>query len=173
MACRGHIALEDIQVDFQVEPVELHQSIAFGVREVVTLKGQISETERLRLQRAAQYCPVGQALTKGSIEIEDEVQWSSGEATAASPTPEGLQPLAGDLPGLPPGSVTVATSSTRRNMTKLESWSAKARLRFTRSAKILPAPATGPSSPATAPRAGYRHLSRWLKEPGRHRPPLL
>ena len=109
VAYRGHIALEDIQVDFQVEPVELPQSSGFGggfgVREVVTLKGQISEAERRRLQRAAQYCPVGQALTKGSIEIEDEVQWSSGQATEASPTPEGLQPLAGDLSVLLPGSV--------------------------------------------------------------------
>ena len=105
VAYRGHIALEDIQVDFEVEPVELPNSIGFGVRELVTLKGQISETERVRLQRAAQYCPVGQALTKGSIEIEDEVQWSSGEVTVAFPTPEGLQPLEGDLPALPPGSV--------------------------------------------------------------------
>ncbi len=105
VAYRGQIALEDIQVDFEVEPVELPQSIGFGVREVVTLKGQISETERVRLQRAAQYCPVGQALTKGSMEIEDEVQWSSGEATVASPAPEGLQPLEGDLPALLPGSV--------------------------------------------------------------------
>jgi len=105
VAYRGQIALEDIQVDFEVELVELPQSIGFGVREVVTLKGQISETERLRLQRAAQYCPVGQALTKGSMEIEDEVQWSSGEATVASPTPESLQPLEGDLPALFTGSV--------------------------------------------------------------------
>ena len=33
VAYRGHIALEDIQVDFEVEPVELPQSIGFGVRE--------------------------------------------------------------------------------------------------------------------------------------------
>ncbi len=109
VAYRGKIALEDIRVDFEVEPVELPQSIGvgvgFGVREVVTLKGKISESERLRLQRAAQFCPFGQALTKGSMEIEDEVKWSSGEATVASPTPEGLQPLEGDLPALLPGSV--------------------------------------------------------------------
>ena len=105
VAYRGKIALEDIQVDFEVEPVELPQSIGFGVREVVTLKGQISEPERLRLQRAAQYCPVGQALTKGSMEIEDLVQWSSGETAVVFPTPEGLQPLEGDLPALLPGSV--------------------------------------------------------------------
>ena len=105
VAYRGQIPLEDIIVDFQVEPVELPNTIGFGVREVVTLKGAISESERIRLQRAAQYCPVGQALTKGSMQIEDEVQWSSGEATAASPAPESLPTLEGDLPTVPPGSV--------------------------------------------------------------------
>jgi uncharacterized OsmC-like protein len=105
VAYRGRIPLEDISVDFEVEPVGLPHSIGFGVREVVTLQGQLSETERRRLQRAAQYCPVGQALTKGSVEIEDQVQWGSGEATAASPLPEGLQPLEGELPSIAPGSV--------------------------------------------------------------------
>ena len=105
MAYRGQIPLEDIIVDFQVEPVELPNAIGFGVREVVTLKGAISESERIRLQRAAHYCPVGQALTKGSMQIEDDVQWSSGETTAASPAPESLQPLEGGLPTVPPGSV--------------------------------------------------------------------
>ena len=90
VAYHGQIPLEDIMVDFELEPVELPDSIGFGVREVVTLKGQLSETERLRLQRAAQYCPVGQALTKGSVEIEDEVQWSSGEV-AVSPASDVLQ----------------------------------------------------------------------------------
>ena len=105
VAYRGQIPLEDIQVDFQIEPVENATSIGFGVREVVRLKGQVSETERIRLQRAAQYCPVGQALTKGSMEIEDEVQWSSGEATVASPAPEHLEPSEGGLPAVLPGSV--------------------------------------------------------------------
>ena len=105
VAYRGKIALEDIEVDFEVEPVARPNSIGFGVREVVTLKGKISEAERVRLQRAVQYCPVGQALTKGSMEIADEVQWSSGEVAAASPLPEGLPPLEGDLPPLTPGSV--------------------------------------------------------------------
>ncbi len=105
MAYRGGIQLEDIEVDFEVEPVELPNAIGFGVREVVTLKGQISQSERVRLQRAVQYCPVGQALTKGSMEIEDEARWSSGEATAVSPAPEGLLPLERALPALLPGSV--------------------------------------------------------------------
>lgn len=105
VAYRGQIPLEDIKVDFEVEPVELPNAIGFAVREVVTLRGQLSETQRLRLQRAAQYCPVGQSLIKGSMEIQDEVQWSSGEVTAASPAPSALQRLERDLPAIPPGSV--------------------------------------------------------------------
>jgi hypothetical protein len=105
VAYRGQIPLEDIKVDFEVEPVELPNAIGFAVREVVTLTGQLSETERLRLQRAAQYCPVGQSLTKGSMEIQDEVQWSSGELTAASPALAALPRLERDLPAIPPGSV--------------------------------------------------------------------
>lgn len=105
VAYRGGIPLEDIKVDFEVEPVELPNAVGFGVREEVTLKGRLSETERVRLERAAQYCPVGQALTKGSVEVEDEVQWSSGEVTAVSPVPAALQPLEEVLPAIPSGSV--------------------------------------------------------------------
>ena len=108
VAYRGGIPLENIEVDFAVEPVERADypaSLGFGVREVVRLKGNLSETERVRLQRAVRYCPVGQALTKGSMVVEDEVQWLSGEVTAASPVPESLQPLEGNLPAIVPGSV--------------------------------------------------------------------
>jgi hypothetical protein len=105
VAYRGNIPLEDIEVEFKVEPLDLPNSIGFGVRELVILKGRISESERIRLQRASQYCPVAQALTKGSIEIEDEVRWNSGEAMAASPAPEGLQKLKGVLPAIPCGTV--------------------------------------------------------------------
>ncbi len=105
VAYRGGIPLEDIEVDFEVEPVERAGSIGFGVREVVRLKGNLSEMERVRLQRAARFCPVGQALTQGAMVVEDEVQWSSGEVTAASPAPEGLRPLEGNLPVIAPGSV--------------------------------------------------------------------
>ena len=105
VAYRGNIALEDIKVDFEVEPVELPNAIGFGVRELVTLKGRISEPERVRLKRASRYCPVGQALTKGSMEIEDEVRWSTGETAVASPAPESLLPLDGALPAIPTGSV--------------------------------------------------------------------
>ena len=105
VAYRGNIALDDIEVDFEVEPIGHPNAIGFGVRETVTLNGQISEPERARLERASNYCPVGQALTKGSMQVEDEVQWSSGELISASPTPDGLQPLEGGLPAIPSGMV--------------------------------------------------------------------
>ena len=105
MAYRGGIPLEDIEVDFEVEPVERAGSIGFGVREVVTLKGNLSEGERVRLQRASRYCPVGQALTKGSMVIEDEVQWRSGEITAIPSSLGNLPTLDGTLPVIQPGTV--------------------------------------------------------------------
>ena len=105
VAYRGGIPLEDIEVDFEVEPVERPGSIGFGVRELVTLKGNLSEGERVRLQRASRYCPVGQALTKGSMVIEDEVQWRSGEVTAIASTPGNLPALEGALPVIQPGTV--------------------------------------------------------------------
>lgn len=102
--------MEDIEVDFQVEPTDSQAGIGqpgigFGVKESVTLKGHVSEAERLRLQRAVQYCPVGQALTKGAVEVQDEVRWSSGETALASPAPESLDPFEGLLPASPAGSV--------------------------------------------------------------------
>jgi hypothetical protein len=105
VAYRGRILLEDIAVDFEVEPVGPPNSIGFGVRKVVTLKGQLSETERVRLQRAAEYCPVGQALTKGAVEIEDEVQWRSGEVAVVPPLPKSVQPSEADLPAVASGAV--------------------------------------------------------------------
>ena len=105
VAYRGKIALEDINVEFQVEPLESHTGIGFGVRELVTLKGNVSESERIRLERASNFCPVGQSMSKGSMQIVDEVRWSSGETVAASPVPAELQPLAGSIPIIPPGTV--------------------------------------------------------------------
>ena len=105
VAYRGGIELEDIEVDFEVEPVERAGSIGFGVREKVTLKGDISGADRVRLQRASRYCPVGQALTKGSMVIEDEVQWRSGEVTALSSNRTNLPTLDGTLPVIQPGTV--------------------------------------------------------------------
>ncbi len=105
VAYRGGIPLEDIEVDFEVEPVERPGSLGFGVRELVTLKGDLSDADRVRLQRASRYCPVGQALTKGSMTIEDEVQWSSGEVTAIPATTRNLPALEGNLPVIQPGTV--------------------------------------------------------------------
>ena len=106
VAYRGKIALDDITVEFKVESLESSSGMGFGVREVVTLKGQISESERVRLERASNFCPVGQAMSKGSIEFEDEVRWSSGETAPASPMPGDLQPLAGNIPAIPEGTVS-------------------------------------------------------------------
>lgn len=105
VAYRGGIALEDIKVDFEVEPVESPGSIGFGVRELVTLKGNISEAERVRLQRASQFCPVGQALTRGAVLAADQVLWRSGELVTAPPLPKTLYPLERELPVVTPGSV--------------------------------------------------------------------
>lgn len=102
VADRGKIALEDISVDFEVGPNGDPNGLGFGVKETVTLYGNISEQERVRLERTSNFCPVGQALNKGSMQIEDEVQWSAGEIVPAT-APGSLQPLAGDLAVLPSG----------------------------------------------------------------------
>ena len=94
--------MEDISVDFEVGPAGPSNGLGFGVQETVTLHGNISEQERTRLERASNFCPVGQALNKGSMQIEDEVQWSAGELVPAS-THESLHPLAGELIAIPSG----------------------------------------------------------------------
>ena len=105
VAYRGSILLADIEVDFQVEPIELPHALGFGVREKVTLFGDISESQRVRLQRASRYCPVGQALTRGSMEIEDRVRWSSGDISPLPPSPETLPDPVGPRVPIPPGTV--------------------------------------------------------------------
>ena len=62
VAHRGKSALEDIAVDFEIVPSSTSGSAGFEVRETVTLYGDISEAERVRLERASGFCPVGQAL---------------------------------------------------------------------------------------------------------------
>ena len=103
VAYRGGIPLEDIAVDFAVEPTVAADGPGFGVRETVRLHGNLSEMERVRLERAARFCPVGQALTKGSMQFEDVVEWSNGETLVLSPedTDDGL--LTGPLPAIAPG----------------------------------------------------------------------
>jgi hypothetical protein len=65
VADRVKIPLDDIVVDFEIEPTGLPNGMGFGVKELVTLYGNISESERVRLERASNFCPVGQALNKG------------------------------------------------------------------------------------------------------------
>ena len=105
VAYRGNIALEDIAVDFEVEPTFANDGVGFGVRESVTLHGKISESERVRLERTSGHCPVGQAMTKGSIQVEDEFQWSTGETDSTSTSSKDLHPKDRDLPGIPLGTV--------------------------------------------------------------------
>jgi hypothetical protein len=107
VAYRGQIPLQDIRVDFQVEAVARPDAGGFGVRKTVTLKGPLSETEQLRLRRAAEYCPVGQLFTKGALAIEDQMTCSAQSAapgTAVSAT-HGFQPPLDTLPTCPPGAV--------------------------------------------------------------------
>ena len=105
VAYRGKIPLENIEVDFHVEPLERPQTIGFGIKKSITLQGIISESEKVRLERAAAYCPVGQALTKGSISIADEVRWESGEIGVVPFNTEIDQSLYNRLPAIRAGSV--------------------------------------------------------------------
>jgi hypothetical protein len=107
VAHRGQIPLQDIQVDFQVETVDHPDARGFGVRKTITLKGPLAETERLRLRRAAEYCPVGQLFTKGALAIEDLVTYSAESAgpEAAVMAALVLQPPQHTLPTCAPGAV--------------------------------------------------------------------
>ena len=107
VASRGQIPLQNIHVDFQVEPVTGSAACGFGVRKTVTLHGTLSVTEQRRLHRAAEYCPVGQLFTKGALVLEDRVECRA-EGTApeagvlAAP---GLQLTSDSHPTCTPGTV--------------------------------------------------------------------
>ena len=105
VAYRGGIPLEDIAVDFAVEPTAAADGPGFGVRETVRLKGNLSETERVRLERAVRFCPVGQALTKGSMQFADVVEWDNGERVSLSAADADDALLTGGLPALASGTV--------------------------------------------------------------------
>ena len=94
VAYRGQIPLEDIRVDFQVEPLADSDVRGFGVQKTVTMSGPLSETQHLRLRRAAEYCPVGQLFTKGALVLEDQVVYSAESALSevAAQAARGLQP---------------------------------------------------------------------------------
>ncbi len=107
VAYRGHIPLQDIRVDFQVEPIAHPPAPGFGVRKTLTLYGPLSDTEQRRLRRAAEYCPVGQFFTKGSLVLEDQVECRAERAApvAAGPSAQELQPLCNTPPTCAPGAV--------------------------------------------------------------------
>jgi uncharacterized OsmC-like protein len=107
VAHRGRIPLQDIQVDFQVEPVGRCDAAGFGVRKTVSLKGTLSETEQLRLRRASEYCPVGQIFTKGALAIEDQVTCSAESAApeATFSAAQALQPPLDTFTTCAPGAV--------------------------------------------------------------------
>ena len=107
VAYRGQIPLQDIRVDFQVEAVTGPDARGFGVRKTVTLHGPLSDTQQLRLRRAAEYCPVGQLFTKGAMALEDQVTGSAeGTAPAAvARMSRVLQPALHTPKSLPAGAV--------------------------------------------------------------------
>lgn len=106
VAYRGQIPIQDIRVDFTVEAVAGPDARGFGVRKTVTLYGSLSETEQLRLRRAAEYCPVGQLFTKGALVLEDQVICSAESAAPeAAQSARVLQRLADTPTPLPPGTV--------------------------------------------------------------------
>jgi uncharacterized OsmC-like protein len=107
VAHRGQIPLQDIQVDFQLDAVVRPDARGFGVRKTIALKGPLSETEQLRLRRAAEYCPVGQLFTKGALVIEDQVTCSAQNAApeAAVSAAQVLQPPLDTFPTCAPGAV--------------------------------------------------------------------
>ncbi len=107
VASRGQIPLQDIRVDFQVEPVPSADARGFGVRKTVTLHGAFSATEQRRLQRAAEYCPVGQLFTKGALVVEDQVACRTEHMVpeAVVSAAQVLQPSLPTLPTCVPGAV--------------------------------------------------------------------
>ena len=132
VAYRGGIPLEDIEVDFRVEPAEHPSGLGFGVRERVTLMGDISESQRARLQRASRFCPVGQALTKGAMEIEDRVRWSSGDVSSSitGPPRSCRSWMYLGFP-FPQARYEGSTFWTPKSMTQKERWPTRARRRST------------------------------------------
>ena len=105
VAYRGNIALEDVAVDFEAEPTCSNDGVGFGVRKSVTLYGKISESERVPLRLASGHCPVGQTLTKGSIQVDDEFRWSTGETVSAATSSGALHRKNGGLPAILFGTV--------------------------------------------------------------------
>jgi uncharacterized OsmC-like protein len=105
VAHRGRIPLQDIRVDFHVEPMDGADACGFGVRKTGTLYGSLSETEQRRLHRAAEYCPVGQLFTKGALVIEEQVEYRAEHTAPEAVAALMLQPSLHALPACAPGAV--------------------------------------------------------------------
>ena len=107
VAHRGQIPLQDIRVDFQVEPVAGADARGFGVRKTITLHGSLAAMEQRRLHRAAEYCPVGQLFTKGALVVEDQVECRAEHTApeAVMPAAQAPQPSRHALPTCAPGAV--------------------------------------------------------------------
>ena len=82
----------------EVNPKQGDGGDSFGVREKVILKGQIDEAQKQRLDRTTDYCPVGQLFGKGIVSIEDQLEYQTTPANAASVEPAPvLQQISGLL----------------------------------------------------------------------------
>lgn len=88
VATRGGIPLSDVEVDLNIQPAG--GVLGFGVRKTVRFHGALSSTEQARVVRAAEYCPVGQAMTKGAFLIRDEVTLTEGASVPSGAAPLGF-----------------------------------------------------------------------------------
>ncbi len=105
VAHRGNIPLEGLDIDFQLESVSTPGSAGFGVRKTLYLKGTLSETEVVRLTRAANFCPVDQLFTKGALSIEEHIVWASGDSETLTLGDDDRPALENEPPGVVAGSV--------------------------------------------------------------------
>src|SRR5262249_2402390 len=70
------------------------------------LHGPLSDTQQLRLRRAAEYCPVGQLFTKGAMALDDQVIYSvESAALEVASSAWTRQPSPKTHPPVPPGAV--------------------------------------------------------------------
>src|SRR5262249_28441082 len=149
--------LQDIRVDFQMEPIAHPPVPGFGVRKTLTLYGSLSDTEQRRLHRAAEYCPVGQLFTKGTLAIEDQVECRAERAApvVARPSAQALQPSC----NLPPTCALGAVHGRYLAETKEYTDGVlqhEGEVKVYMTCANLTRRDVGPSSPAIAQKAGCR-----------------
>jgi uncharacterized OsmC-like protein len=105
VAHRGKIPLEGLDIDFRLERVSTPGSAGFGIHKKLILKGTLSETEVVRLRRAANFCPVDQLFTKGALEMEEHIEWASGDTDTLTLTATDAAPLENAPPDVVAGEV--------------------------------------------------------------------